>query len=112
MVSQWFNFSLGFANEGPDGDTVRHVLGVLHGLTIHVHAKGLRDDAHAVLPVNGVDEVNLDVVVDTFEQPDDPYNNFPVYLTGWVYDDTRALDDQHLGARVRIPLKGSRITVY
>jgi len=110
MTPQWFNFSLGFADDGCDGDTVRHVLGVLRGLTINIRATGLRDNTEAVLPVNGVDEVNLDVVVDTFEQPDDPYNNFPVYLTGWVYTDHFDLDQG--GARVRIPLKGSRITVY
>jgi len=114
MASQWFNFTLGFSNEGPDGDSVRHVLSALSGCNyvINIRATGLRDNAGAVLPVNGVDEVNLDVVVGTFEQPDDPHNNWPVYLTGWVYDETLAFDDQYRGARVRIPLAGSKITVY
>jgi hypothetical protein len=104
MIAEWFNFKLGFADDGCDGDTVRHILSVLSGLVVHIEGIDMLVDPNNV--------VELDVVVDTFEQPDDPYNNFPVYLTGWVYDDTHALDDQYRGARVRIPLKGSRITVY
>lgn len=111
MTAPWFSFELGFANEGPDGDTVRHILGVLHGDTVHVHAKGLRDDAHAVLPVNGVDEVNLDVIVDTFDQVDDGSLDYPVYLVGWTYDESQQHNDCR-GAPVRIPLANSRITVY
>jgi len=100
----WFNFSLGFANDGCDADTVRHILGVLSGYVVHVEGIDMLVD-----PVNVVE---LDITVDGFEQPDDPHNNWPVYLTGWVYDETLAFDDQYRGARVRIPLKGSKITVY
>ena len=89
----WFNFRLGFSDDGCDADTVRHILGVLHGYTVHVEGTG-------------------DVVVDAFEQPDDPYNNWPVYLTGWAYDETHASDDQYRGARVRLPLANAKITIY
>lgn len=103
MTRQWFNFSLGFSNEGPDGDSVRHVLGVLSGYTVHVEGIDMLVD-----PVNVVE---LDVVVDTFEQADEA-PDYPMYLTGWVYDDTHGHGEQSKGARVRIPLKGSKITVY
>jgi hypothetical protein len=92
MASQWFNFTLGFSNEGLDGDSVRHVLGVLHGYTVHVEGVG-------------------DVVVDTFDQDaESPDDTWHVYLTGWMFDRDN-LDNDFRGAPVRIPLANSRITI-
>lgn len=109
MTAPWFSFELGFANEGPDGDTVRHILGVLHGDTVRVSATGLRGKAGALLPVAGVDEFIGDVVVDTFDQDDvDP--DYPVFLTGWLFDEA-ADDADFRGARVRIPLANSKLTI-
>ena len=94
MTRQWFNFSMGFANDGCDGDTVRHILGVLSGLPVHVEGVG-------------------DVVVDTFDQDEESSDDtWPVYLTGWLYDDTHVLDNDFRGAPVRIPLANSRITIH
>ena len=91
-MTQWFNFSLGFANDGCDGDTVRHILGVLHGYTVHVEGAG-------------------DVVVDTFEQDAVSLDGtWPMYLTGWMFDGDN-LDNDYRGAPVRIPLANSRITI-
>lgn len=92
MASQWFNFSLGFAADGCDGDSVRHILGVLHGYTVHVEGTG-------------------DVVVDSFVQDEEsPDGSWPMYLTGWLYDGDN-LDNDFRGAPVRIPLAGTSITI-
>jgi len=99
---RWFNFSLGFANDGCDADTVRHVLGVLSGYVVHVEGVDMLVD-----PVNVVE---LDITVDGFEQPDEA-PDYPVYLTGWVYVDDFDEDNDNRGARVRIPLANSRITI-
>jgi hypothetical protein len=111
MASQWFNFTLGFSDDGPDGDSVRHVLSTLSGCNyvVNIRATGLRDNAGAVLPVNGVDEVNLDVVVGTFEQADEA-PDYPMFLTGWAFDADNDGND-YKGAPVRIPLANSRITI-
>lgn len=93
MASQWFNFSMGFAADGCDGDTVRHILGVLHGYTIHVEGTG-------------------DVIVDTFDQDATSADDtWPVYLTGWMFDDAN-VDNDFRGAPVRIPLANAKITIY
>ena len=103
MVHQWFNFSLGFSNDGCDGDTVRHILGALNGSGYTVHVEGID------LLVDPVNVVELDVVVDSFVQDDEsPDGSWPMYLTGWV----QTIDGDGRGARVRIPLAGSKITVY
>lgn len=102
--SHWFNFSLGFANDGCDGDTVRHILGVLNGYTVHVEGIDLLVD-----PVNVVE---LDVVVDSFVQDEEsPDGSWPMYLKGWMFDADDADDDDFRGAPVRIPLANSRITI-
>lgn len=102
MASQWFNFSLGFANDGCDGDTVRYVLALLHGYTVHVEGVDVLVDPDNI--------VELDVVVDTFDQDaESPDGTWPMYLVGWVYSEH--LDDNR-GAPVRIPLANSRITIY
>ena len=93
MASQWFNFSLGFANDGCDGDTVRHILGVLSGLPVHVEGVG-------------------DVVVDTFDQDEESSDDtWPVYLVGWMFDGDN-LDNDCRGAPVRIPLANAKITIH
>ena len=93
MASQWFNFSMGFAANGCDGDTVRHILGVLRGYTVHVEGVG-------------------DVVVDTFDQDaESPDDTWPAYLVGWLFDGDN-FDNDFRGAPVRIPLANSRITIY
>lgn len=90
--SQWFNFSLGFAADGCDGDTVRHIFGVLHGYTVHIEGTG-------------------DVVVDTFDQDATSSDDtWPVYLVGWMFDGDN-LDNDYRGAPVRIPLAGTSITI-
>ena len=97
MSTDWFNFTLGFSNDGCDGDTVRHILGVLNGLVVRV-------EQH-----EGDDAVIRDVVVDSFEQIDDEALDYPVILTGWVYD---AAADNLCGSPVRIPLAGARVTIH
>lgn len=100
MQNEWFNLTLGFANDGPDLDTVGALLGCLRGWTVKVTGVDVLVDT--------VNVVTMDVTVDGLEQDDvDP--DYPVFLTGWVFDPT--LDDNR-GARVRIPLRGSHITVY
>jgi|DEB19_MinimDraft_3_1074340.scaffolds.fasta_scaffold01546_2 hypothetical protein len=96
----WLNFTLGFADGGPDGDTVRHVLRVLHGWTVRVEQ----------FDAAGLDTVVQDVVVDTFDQDDDEAAGFPVFLTGWLFDEA-ADDADFRGARVRIPLANSKLTI-
>jgi hypothetical protein len=94
---RWFGFDLGFSCEGPDLYTVRAVLGLRPGWLAHVE------------PHNGE---ALDVVVDRFEQDDDPAAGFPVFLVGNRYDDGHSADNDYRGEPVRIPLAGARITVY
>jgi hypothetical protein len=102
MTPAWFNFTLGFANDGPDGDTVRFTLERLVGWTVNVTGVDVTVD-----PVN---VVTLDVIVGGFEQEDvDP--DYPVILVGWAYDVTQQEHD-FKGAPVRIPLANARITVY
>lgn len=92
MASQWFNFSMGFAADGCDGDSVRHILGVLHGYTVHIEGTG-------------------DVIVDTFDQDATSADgSWPVYLTGWLFDGDN-FDNDYKGAPVRIPLAGTSITI-
>lgn len=102
MQNEWFNLTLGFADDGPDLDTVGALLDRLHGWTIQLTGVDVLVD-----PVN---TFTADVIVDGFDQDDvDP--DYPVYLTGWVYDVTRQETD-FKGARVRVPLRGAHITVY
>ena len=110
MTAPWFSFALGFADDGPDGDTVRHVLGVLHGWTVRVGAPGGVPVPLAGLPESAqrLDEVL--VVVDTFDQDDDEAAGFPVFLVGWLFDEA-ADDADFRGARVRIPLANSNVTI-
>lgn len=96
---QWFSFTLGFADDGPDLDTVRLTFGLPPGCVIHV------------TPANGTP---CDVVFSRMEQEDDPYNGFPVYIVGNLYDDDAQWGpgSEPRGAAVRIPLAGAHITVY
>ena len=98
---RWFDFSLGFACDGSDLDTVRATLARLVGWT--VHAEYASED--------GLDRLIADVVVGGFECPDDPANDWPVYVTGWRYAQENWADDFR-GEPVRVPLAGARITVY
>lgn len=95
--SRWFGFTLAFGDEGPDLDTVRRVLHIGRGWIVHVE------------PAQGE---ALDVVVDRVEQDDDPAAGFPVYLVGHWYDENHTADNEYRGEPVRIPLAGSRVTVY
>jgi hypothetical protein len=92
---RWFGFDLGFANDGPDLDTVRATLARLVGWTVNVESV----------------EPAVDMIVGDFECPDDPANDWPVYVTGWRYAKENWADD-YRGEPVRIPLAGARITVY
>lgn len=98
---RWFSLDLGFSCDGPDLDTVRATLARLVGWT--VHAEYASED--------GLDRLIADVVVGGFECPDDPANDWPVYVTGWRYAKENWADD-YRGEPVRIPLAGSRVTVY
>jgi hypothetical protein len=93
---RWFDFTLGFADDGPDLDTVRASLGLWAGWVVHVE------------PVEGQP---VDVVFLRLEQ-DDAAADFPVFLVGHRYDDNHAADNDFRGEPVRIPLAGARITVY
>lgn len=95
--SRWFGFTLAFSGDGPDIDTVRATLGFRPGWVVHVE------------PHNGE---ALDVVVFDLEQDDDPAAGFPVYLVGHWYDENHTADNEYRGEPVRIPLAGSRVTVY
>lgn len=100
---RWFDFTLGFADDGPDLDTVCATLARLVGWT--VHAEYASED--------GLDRLIADVVVGGFECPDDSENGWPVFLVGHRYDETRLeCDNDFRGEPVRIPLAGARITVY
>ena len=95
--SRWFGFTLAFGDDGPDLDTVRRVLHIGRGWIVHVE------------PHTGE---ALDVVVDRVEQDDDPAAGFPVFLVGNWYDENHTADNDYRGEPVRIPLAGSRVTVY
>lgn len=94
---RWFGFTLAFAYDGPDLDTVRAVLDMRPGWVFHVEpAKGEA----------------LDIVATGVEQGDDPEAGFPVFLVGHRYDEDHIADNEYRGEPVRIPLAGSRVTVY
>ncbi len=95
--SRWFDFTLGFADDGPDLDTVRAVLGLRPGWVVRVE------------PVEGQP---VDVVFLRLEQDDAAAADFPVFLVGHRYDDNHSADNDYRGEPVRIPLAGARITVY
>lgn len=102
MTPQWFNFSMGFANDGCDGDTVRHILGVLHGHTINVSRPG-------GFTFNTTHAASIDVVVDTFDQDAESSDgSWPMYLVGWMY--TEDTEDGR-SSPIRIPLAGTSITI-
>jgi len=94
---RWFDFTLGFADDGPDLDTVRASLGLWAGWVVHVE------------PVEGQP---VDVVFLRLEQDDAAAADFPVFLVGHRYDDNHSADNDYRGEPVRIPLAGARITVY
>lgn len=102
MTANWFNFTLGFAAEGPDLDTVRAVLGLRPGWTIRVEQRDM----------SGLDVVAQDLVFDDVDQDDDPANGWPVFIVGHRYLDEHAADGSLTCKPVRIPLAGARITVY
>ncbi len=92
----WFSFSLGFSDDGPDLDTVRTVLRVGNGWVAHVESA----------------EFTGDFVFDDFECPDDAEHGFPVYVTGWAYDEEHSIDCEFKGAPVRFKLRDARITIH
>jgi len=102
---RWFDFTLGFADDGPDLDTVTSTLRAMlpdgdpNGAAWVVHVEPAVGDA-------------LDVVPSHFEQDDDPARGWPVFLVGHRYDDSHAADNDFRGEPVRIPLTGARVTVY
>ena len=100
MTNEWFKFTLGFADDGPDGDTVHYMLGRLIGGTVRVTGVDVL--------VDPFDTITVNVIVGGFEQDDvDP--DYPMFLVGWIYDQS---GDEYRGARVRMPLRGAHITVY
>ena len=99
---RWFGFTLAFANDGPCLDTVRAALGLRVGWVVHVEYSS----------PDGLDRLIDDVVFSHLEQDDDPANDYPVYVVGYRYADDHTLDDDYRGEPVRLPLAGSRITVY
>jgi hypothetical protein len=104
MQNEWFNLTLGFnGDSGADGDTVIATLGRLCGWTVRVTGVDVLVD-----PVN---VVTMDVIVAGFEQVEDGSLDYPMFLVGWAYDETRQEHD-FKGAPVRIPLAGAKITVY
>lgn len=90
MANDWFNFTLGFAADGPDLDTVRCTLDRLVGWTVNV--------------------TGVDVIVGGFEQ-DDNEDGWPVFIVGHTFNPA-AGDTGFRGSPVRIPLAGASITVY
>jgi hypothetical protein len=93
--ARWFGFNLGFSCDGPDLDTVRATLARLVGWTVHVESV----------------EFTGDMIVGSFDCPDDPYNDFPVYIAGWRLDEASA-DPDFRGEPVRFKLRDARITIY
>lgn len=93
--ARWFGFNLSFSCDGPDLDTVRATLGRLVGWTVHVESV----------------EFTGDMIVGSFDCPDDPYNDFPVYIAGWRYAKENWADDFR-GEPVRFKMRDSRITIY
>jgi hypothetical protein len=97
--ARWFGFNLGFANDGPDLDTVRATLARIVGWTVHVESV----------------EFTGDMIVGSFDCPsdcpDDPYNDWPVYIAGWKYDEASQLEDSR-GEPVRFKLRDARITIH
>ena len=93
--ARWFGFNLGFAVDGPDLDTVRATLSRLVGWTVHVESVDFTGDA----------------IIAGFECPDDPYNDFPVYVTGHRYEEESWVTD-FKGEPVRFKLRDARITIY
>lgn len=92
----WFSFSLAFAHDGPDLDTVQAVLGLRDGWVVHIAPA---DEAPAVV-----------VVVFAGLEQGDERDGWAVYVLGHRYD--ASLADEREGERVRIPLAGARLTVY
>lgn len=109
-TGRWFDFTLGFADDGPDLDTVTSALRAMlpdgdpNGAAWVVHVEYWSED--------GLDRLIDDVVPSHFEQDDDPEQGWPVYLVGHRYDDNHTADDSFRGEPVRIPLTGARVTVY
>ncbi len=101
MTANWFNFELAFADDGPDLDTVRAVLGLRSGWVIRVNQSSK----------NGVD-IDADIVFDDLVAVDDPANGWPVFIVGHRYLDEHAADGSLTCEPVRIPLAGAKITVY
>jgi hypothetical protein len=102
MTPEWFNFTLGFAAEGPDDDTVRCTLGLRPGWVIRVDQ----------FDETGLDRVVHDIVFDDLVQDDDPANGWPMFIVGHRYLDEQAADGSLICEPVRIPLAGAKITVY
>jgi hypothetical protein len=104
-TGRWFDFTLGFADDGPDLDTITSTLRAMlpdgdpNGAAWVVHVEPAVGDA-------------LDVVPSHFEQDDDPEQGWPVYLVGHRYDDNHTADNDFRGEPVRILLTGARVTVY
>ena len=89
-VPSWCTFTLAFACDGPDLDTVRAVLGLRHGWVVHI------------APAEGP---ALDVVFSDLEQG----GAVAPVVVGHRYD---VGADDYRGEPVRIPLAGARLTVY
>jgi hypothetical protein len=104
MTPDWFNFTLGFAADGPDLDTVRAVLGLNPGWVIHVEQ----------FDEGGLDRVGLDLVFDDVAQVDDPERGWPVFIVGHMQDliYVPGAGETLTTRTVRIPLAGAKITVY
>ncbi len=104
MTANWFNFTLGFAAEGPDDDTVRAVLGLRPGWRIRVDQ----------FDEDGLDRVVRDIVFDDLVQVDDPARGWPMFIVGHMQDliYVPGAGETLTTRTVRIPLAGAKITVY